>query len=304
MKHRSYNAVLLAVALSLFGVSCRIAPIAATSVQTAAKPGPSSKTVDIPGDNQVITAITKGRIGAEYATDQQKIVDLVRDLFIKSNDEKPDQYGHKKNTAMLSKKIAEAIYGSRDVTKLANEFEGGMFKYMKLCTNENVDPLSNKGDKVPNYQVMNRALRTYTDPGELKEKEPQAAKLIEDFETSYSALPCVKGLVYRGTGLSTAKLKSILETKTMHDGGYTSTSVDVADALDFLSKRTTTAENTRVFMAIYGVSGKFIPFGEFSREEEVLFPHGTKFKLNHSFLMTSEEGLAMNLYYMFFEEIR
>ncbi len=84
MKYRSYNAVLLTVALSLFSASCRIAAIASTSEQAAAKLGTSSKTVDIPGDNQVITAITKGRIGAVYANDQQKIVDLVRNLFIKS----------------------------------------------------------------------------------------------------------------------------------------------------------------------------------------------------------------------------
>jgi hypothetical protein len=304
MTFYSCRSVFLTTALCLFGLSCKRDSIVSTYVEQAAASNKGSVAIDIPLDNQVLTAIAKGRISTEYANNQQKIVDLIRDLFLKSFEEKTDQYGHKKSTVVLTEKIAEVLFGTPDIVKLGRDFEDGIFKNIKLYTNENVDPLSNKGDKVPNYQVINRALRKHSDMGVLKQKEPQVAKLIQDFEMSYSPLPRVKGLVYRGTGLSTSMLKTILDTKEMRDLGYTSTSIDVADAFDFMSKRKTTTENVRVFMAIYGYSGKFIPFGEFSREEEVLFPHGSKFRLNHSFRQADEDGPDMDSYYLFFEEIR
>lgn len=126
--------------------------------------------------------------------------------------------------------------------------------------------------------------------------------MIESIDYSLSALPSVKGVVYRGTSLMAEKIQEIIDTGVYSDSAYLSSSVDLVDAYQFLMRKSSTDLRKKVVMVIYSKTGKFIPFGEFSREEEVLFKRGTSFQLRYHFQHIDEDDSNSDAVYLFLEE--
>jgi len=241
-----------------------------------------SKAIDIPEDNRNLTAITKGKIPADNKGKTEYIYDLIQNHWRKKFDEKTDTLGHKPNSVQLISKFVKLL-GCPNEEALKAEFEQGRYRDIRLYTDESEDPFGYKREKIPNYVIMNKALRTYGSMAEISSKAPKAADLISKLDKALAIMPSVMGLVFRGTSLENALLAKIIREGEMIDAGFVSTSLDITDGFDFLNKTSNTATHSRVFMIIYGTGGKFLPYGQFSKEEEVLFPHGTKFKVNHSF---------------------
>jgi hypothetical protein len=262
--------------------------------------------IDIPEDNRAITSLTKGNVTPEQKNAPSLIFDLLQQHWRKKIEEKSDARGHKSNTVKLIGKLVGAL-GCPNEDSFRSEYESGRFKDIKLYTDESEDPLGYNREKVPNYRIMNEALRTYIAMDEIKARAPKAFELISRLDGALDSLPSVKGLVFRGTGLSKSLLESILAKGEMEDHGFSSSSVDICDAYEFLNKATNTADRSRVLMVMYGTSGKFLPYGQFSKEEEVLFPHGTRFKVRHQFKYDDPEApndSVRTTQYLFLEEVR
>jgi hypothetical protein len=298
----------------LFSVGCRVkhpaAEVASSSSPSAqgacSFPKATGGSIDIPEDNRALTSLTKGNVSPEQKRDPSLIFDLLQQHWRKKFDERSDTLGHKPNTVQLIGKLVGAL-GCPSEDSFRSEFESGRFKDIKVYTDESEDPLGYKREKIPNYSIMNQALRTHSSMEEIKTKAPKAFDLISRLDGALGSLPSVKGLVFRGTGLSNSLLETILAKGELVDNGFSSSSVDICDAYEFLNKATNTAERSRVLMVMYGTSGKFLPYGQFSKEEEVLFPHGTRFKVRHQFKYDDPEAPNDSIrttQYLFLEEVK
>ena len=130
--------------------------------------------------------------------------------------------------------------------------------------------------------------------------------MILDIDKTLNQMPRLKGVVYRGTSMSSEKLKQILQNKELLDAAYISTSIDISDAYEFLRRASNKNGNEKVMMTIYTRSGRFIPYGEFSREEEVLLPRLSNrgiLKLKYSFKYSDPEFPEDTVTYLFFTEL-
>lgn len=271
---------------------------------TAIQPHPSfSKPLDIPQDNANLTRIAKGKAGAEELANPEIIYNYLQDHWRKKFEEKPKDVAlHKANSIELIADISKVL-GCPSPDALAQEFSEGSLKDMNLYTDESDNPFGAKeSGKVPNYSIMNQALREIGGIDAIRAKSLQTAEMISKVDQVLAMLPPVKGLVFRGTSLSDKTLASIIRDGGMTDKGFLSTSINIEDAFDFLRKAPVGAGRARVLMTIYGHSGKFLPFGQFSKEEEVLFPHGTPLKLRHHFNFADPEDSSKVTTYLFFEE--
>jgi hypothetical protein len=210
-----------------------------------------AKPLDIPEDNRNLTAIAKGQMPPEKRSNADYVHGLIQDHWRKKYDEKTDARQHKPNSVQLIAKIAETL-GCPNENSLEAEFNNGKFKDIKLYTDESEDPLGYHREKIPNYAIMNKALRTYGSMSEIATKSPKAAELITKLSNTLAAMPSVKGLVFRGTSLENNILNNIVSTGKMVDPGFVSTSLDIYDGFEFLNKYTNTATHSRVLMIIYG----------------------------------------------------
>ncbi len=263
----------------------------------------AQKPLDIPYDNRRLTALARGRSSLVETGDSEGIHALIQDHWRVRFDESPkDSAGHKASSAeLLDRLVASLGYDGR--ASLEQAFESGEFRDLALYTNESEDVFGANRAPVPNYAIINRALRENGGDAGLDEKAPQAAAMIRRLDAALLSLPPVEGLVFRGTRMNRERLKHILDSKVMGDPGYTSTSLDVVDGFDFLMRATSSDTHARAFMTIFGRSGRFIPHGHFSREEEVLFPRGTRFKVNHHFEFVDPEDSAKVTNFLFLEEL-
>lgn len=261
------------------------------------------KAVEIPGEFKFAgqIAIGKATFKDKAAWDQQiygKLNEHWREHF---SEPAGDSYGHRKNGLEMIGRLVAALK-LKNAAELEKEFLTGRFADIKLYTEEEIDPRTLKGTGVPNYRLINTALRTYDSLETLQLKEPRIAEKIKKIDVVLASLPPVQGVVYRGTQLTTSRINEIIQTGLMTEKALTSTTLDIVDGFDFLQRALNVGDKRRVFMTIYTRTGRYIPYGQFAKEDEVLIPRGARFKLNYHFEYKDTDVPENDAIYLFFSE--
>lgn len=261
--------------------------------------------IDIPGDLKIVTSLIQGRHKPtlhELESFNAKIYEDLQTHWQKRYAQKEmDPHGHKKDSLKLIEKLILAL-GLKDVAALEQEFTQGPYKDIKIYTDENVDPVTLKGDGNPNYRIINTALRTQKSLNTIEQMDPSTAEKIRKIDAVLASLPPVSGIVYRGTRLSSATIDKIIESGSYLEHAYSSNTIDIVDAYSFLQQATNSGDKRKVMMITQTKTGRFIPFGEFAKEEEVLIPRNTRLQLRHHFEYKDSEAPENNAVYLFFSE--
>jgi len=261
------------------------------------------KAVEVPGEFKFAGQIATGKatFKDKAAWDHEIYAKLNEHWREHFSEPVGDSYGHRKNGLEMIHRLV-ATLKLKDATELEKEFLTGRFAEIKLYTEEEIDPRTLKGTGVPNYRLINTALRTYDSLEALQLKEPRTAEKIKKIDAVLEALPPVQGVVYRGTQLTMSQIQEIIQTGFMTEKALTSTTLDIVDGFDFLQRALNVGEKRRVFMTIYTRTGRYIPYGQFAKEDEVLIPRGARFKLNYHFEYKDTDVPENDAIYLFLSE--
>lgn len=268
--------------------------------------------LDIPEDDRLFSKIAnQGKVAiADVNLEGLSVEEFLYQKFQQNfrtryNQKVLDAHEHKSSSIEIIKDLA-ANLGFSDVDSFREAYLSGKYSALIQYSNEFKNPITNKGTGTPNYVKINTSLRNLTDVKNLQELPEDIRIMIQDIDQTLNHMPSLKGVVYRGTSMSSDTLKTILESKELSDPAFISTSIDISDAYEFLRKASNKNGKEKVMMTIYTRSGKFIPYGEFSREEEVLiprYPHRGQLKLNYSFKYTDPEFPDNAVTYLFLTEV-
>lgn len=269
-------------------------------------------TIDIPEDDRLFSKIANQGASAVEGLNleglsieeflYQKFQKNFRDRF---NQKVLDIDEHKSSSLEIIKDLSASL-GFPDVNSFREAYLLGKYSALVQYSNEFKNPLTNKGTGIPNYVKINTSLRSLINEKDLQNLPADIRKMILDIDETLKQMPRLKGVVYRGTSILSEKLKVILESKELLDPAYLSTSIDISDAYEFLRKASNKNGHEKVMMTIYTRNGRFIPYGEFSREEEVLLPRTPYrgiLKLNYSFKYTDPEFPDNTVTYLFLTEV-
>lgn len=122
-------------------------------------------------------------------------------------------------------------------------------------------------------------------------KERMNPKTIKDvisfvrrFDEALGKLPSFSGHLFRGTAIDLAQASEILSgnLKELFMPAYTSTSLDIGDAFDFIRLSRKPSKKLSTLMVIEG-TGKLISFrGDFVKEEEILIPRNARLQITNA----------------------
>lgn len=272
----------------------------------------SNYRIDIPKDHKLFSKIANQGFKAikDINIPDQTIEEFLYYKFqeyfkVKFREKTVDEFEHKADSFEIIHDLSNLL-NIPNLQNLQSHFLEGKYAALIQYSNEFKDPISNKATGLPNYIKINHALRSLEHNNHKLISLPLPLKnLIIKIDSALSKLPSVKGVVYRGTSLKKGKIYNIIQQRELIDNAYLSTSIDITDAYEFLRKAPLRNEKEKVLMIIYTRNGKFIPYGEFSREEEVLLPrppYRGQLKLNYYFKHSPPDNSSEIINYMFFSE--
>ncbi|MBL7671007.1 MAG: hypothetical protein JNM39_11030 [Bdellovibrionaceae bacterium] len=107
---------------------------------------------------------------------------------------------------------------------------------------------------------------------------------VRRFDEALGKLPSFTGHLFRGTAITLTQASEILSgnIKELFMPAYTSTSLDIGDAFDFIRLSRKPLKKLSTLMVIEG-TGKLISFrGDFQKEEEILIPRNATFQITNA----------------------
>lgn len=181
-------------------------------------------------------------------------------------------------------KALKDLYMQISEVEMQERLHQGDLKTITQYTDEKKDkkglPLSE--DK-QTYSIINRALWAEAKLGQAL--PVSVKKFVNHLDLALSQLPTFSGIVFRGTSLSQDEADLILTKKKNEKlmAAYTSTSLDIGDAFDFIHRQKNNKDKIKTLMIIEG-EGKLISLGgDFVREEEILIQRNTRFNIQQAF---------------------
>jgi hypothetical protein len=184
------------------------------------------------------------------------------------------------------------LFQKMNKKSLINRIENDDLTAIKEYTDERLD---DSGQKLPKeLQLYNQVNSALWKASNLNSIDSETQTFIARFDSALSKLPNFKGIVFRGTAFDSdwAEKASSGQIKDLTVPAYTSTSLDIGDAFDFIRKQN--KKGTMKTLMVIQSEGKLISFrGDFAREEEILIQRNAHFKIVKGFKIpvgNDEEG--------------
>lgn len=180
-------------------------------------------------------------------------------------------------------KALKDLYMQISEAELHERLDQGDLKVVTQYTDEKKDKIGQPlNEEKQMYSIVNRALWAEAKLGQAL--PAPIKKFVAQFDLALDQLPTFQGILFRGTSFSLDEARLILNKQKTEKvmAAYTSTSLDIGDAFDFI-RRQNDQDKIKTLMIIEG-EGKLISLrGDFVREEEVLIQRNAKFTIQQAF---------------------